>query len=98
MASLEQWARTVADVERGYPLTLDDYLNDLDVRHALRHVDASSPEADLLVALDDRFRAATYPSGECVWGEENAAAEAWDRERHWYYWRLPRHPGPAFQD
>ncbi len=98
MASLEQWARTVSDVEAGYPLTFDDYLNDLDVRHALRHVATDAAEGQHLSALDDRFRAATYPSGACVWGEETAAAEAWDREHHWYYWRLPRHPGPAFQD
>jgi hypothetical protein len=91
---LALWARTVEDVERGYPLTYDDYLNDLDVRHALA-AHAPTPE---LAAFDARFLSHTYPSGECVWGEENAAAEAWDREKHWYYWRLPRHAGMSFDE
>jgi hypothetical protein len=89
---LALWARTVEEVERGYPLTYDDYLNDLDVRHALS---AQEPSAEL-IALDARFLAESYPSGACVWGEENAAAEAWDREVHWYYWRLPKGAGADF--
>jgi hypothetical protein len=95
---LALWARTVDEVERGYALTYDDYLNDLDVRHALRAIGPDHPHFDRLAALDERFRAVSFPSGTCVWGEENALAEAWDREAHWYYWRLPTHPGPAFDD
>jgi|APMI01.1.fsa_nt_gi hypothetical protein len=91
-ALLEQWARTVQDVARGYALTFDDFLNDLDVRHALSAF-PSTPELD---ALDAQFRTHSYPAGGCVWGVENAAAENWDKDTHWYYWRLPRAPGPAF--
>jgi hypothetical protein len=93
---LEQWSRTVADTEHGYPLTYDDFLNDLDVRHQLGALAKDGEQLDALAALDARFREATYQAGDCVWGGENAAAEAWDRDQHWYYWRLPRHPGPAF--
>ncbi len=92
---IARWARTVNDVEHEYALTLDDYLNDLDVRHALGKLPSVALE---LRMLDERFRAATFPSGACVWGEENEAAEGWDREAHWYYWRLPRHAGPAFHE
>jgi hypothetical protein len=98
MERLAQWARTVDEVERGYALTFDDYLNDLDVRHALRVIDDTHAQYGVLATLDARFRAASFPSGSCVWGEDNAEAEGWDRERHWYYWRLPTHPGPAFHD
>lgn len=94
---LEQWRRTVEDVEQGYALTYDDYLNDLDVRHALRGVQPGDAAFGAVAALDTRFREATYPAGACVWGEENAEAEAWDRDAHWYYWRLPRAAGPAFE-
>jgi hypothetical protein len=94
--SLAAWRRTVDDVVHGYALTYDDYLQDLDVRHALATHQASLEASTELEALDARFLEHSYPSGECVWGEETAAAEAWDRERHWYYWRLPKGAGPAF--
>lgn len=96
--SLERWSRTVAEVEQGYALTFDDYLNDLDLRHALRDIVVGHPLHEALAVIDARFLQATFPSGSCVWGEENAEAEAWDRDREWYYWRLPTHPGPAFHD
>ena len=93
---LEQWARTVDDVEHGYALTYEDYLNDLDVRRALDDALLSDAAHKPLASLDARFQAATFPSGECVWGVENEKAEGWSRVAHWYYWRLPVHPGPAF--
>jgi hypothetical protein len=89
---LAAWARTVEDVERGYPLTFDDYLNDLDVRHEL----AGHPPSAELAALDARFVNASYPAGGCVWGPDNAAAEHWDKDVHWWYWRLPKNPAEAF--
>ncbi len=94
-ALLDQWARTVDDVEHGYALTYDDYLNDLDLRRSLADVALSPEEAERLAALDARFAETTYPSGECVWGVDNEE-EQWDRVTHWYYWRLPKHPGSAF--
>ena len=95
---LEQWARTVDDVEHGYALTYEDYLNDLDVRRALDDAPLVHAARERLAALDARFLEVTFPSGECVWGVENEEAEGWDRVSHWYYWRLPTHPGPAFHD
>ena len=95
---LQQWARTVDDVEHGYALTYEDYLNDLDVRRAISDAPLPSAAQERLRALDARFREVTFPSGECVWGVENERAEGWDRATHWYYWRLPTHPGPAFHD
>ncbi|HEY0929431.1 MAG TPA: hypothetical protein VGE27_05885 [Gemmatimonas sp.] len=95
---LAQWARTVEDVERGYPLTFDDYLNDLDLRRTLDEVELSTEQLATLTAIDERFRGASYPAGSCVWGEENAAAEGWLPDVQWYYWRLPVHPGSAFRD
>lgn len=93
---LTQWGRTVEDIERGYPLTFDDYLNDLDLRRTLDEVELTAEQAGQLSALDDRFRQASYPAGRCVWGDENAQAEGWTAESQWYYWRLPTNPGTAF--
>jgi len=95
---LDRWAHVVAEIESGYALTFDDYLNDLDLRHSLHTLPDDDPRQAPLRALDARFKAHSYPSGRCVWGDENAEAEGWDRERHWYYWRLPTRPGPAFPD
>ncbi|MCA2984201.1 hypothetical protein [Gemmatimonas sp.] len=94
---LAQWSRTVTEVERGYELTFDDYLNDLDMRHKLRVIGEHDDQWADLLELDTRFRNATFPSGRCVWGEENAQAEGWDREKHWYYWLLPKKQGLAFE-
>jgi len=98
---LAEWSRTVTDVERSYPLTYDDYLNDLDGRRALEHAarDAEQPPAwhEALAALDDRFRDATFESPTCAWGDDVAADEGWTAESHWYYWRHPiRHEGAWF--
>ena len=95
---LDQWARTVDDVEHGYALTYEDYLNDLDVRRSLDGADLSPASLERLAVVDARFQEATFPSGACVWGVENEEAEGWDRATHWYYWRLPTHPGSAFHD
>ncbi len=95
-ARLAQWARTVVDVERGYPLTFDDYLNDLDLRRSLDEVPLSASQQAVLERLDLRFRQASFPAGRCLWGEDNAMAEGWTPKAQWYYWRLPAHPGTAF--
>jgi hypothetical protein len=86
---LEQWARTVDDVEHGYALTYEDYLNDLDVRRTFNDAPLAHAVREQLAGLDARFRAATFPSGECVWGVDNEEAEGWDRVTHWYENRLP---------
>lgn len=93
---LNQWARTVEEIERGYPLTFDDYLNDLDLRRILGEATLSHRQSRHLAILDQRFSRATYPAGDCLWGAENAAAEGWNRRDHWYYWRLPVKAGDAF--
>lgn len=88
---VERWSRVVAEVERGYTLTLDDYLNDLDLRHRIARrlstMTGEPLEHTDLAAVDARFRAATAPSADCVWGAENASDEGWTAEREWYYFR-----------
>ena len=93
---LAEWSRTVTEVERGYELTFDDYLNDLDMRHRLRVISEADDQWLDLLELDTRFRDATFPSGRCVWGGENAETEGWTEAQDWYYWRLPKKQGLAF--
>ena len=95
---LKGWARTAASVERGYPLTLDDYLNDLDGRQILAETLAALPGAmtpaqrERLARADARLRAATRP-GPCLWGDANAQAQGWTPRAHWWYFRHPAKPG-----
>ncbi len=89
-----KWAKVAAEVERGYTLTIDDYLNDVDLRHRiasrLRTASANTQVAESLALADERFRAATIVTDICVWGRANAIDEAWNPEREWYYFRLPK--------
>jgi hypothetical protein len=93
------WERFAASVERGYPLTLDDYLDDLDGRQILAETLSALPHAATaaqrrrLVEADARVRAATRP-GPCLWGEANAQAQGWTPRAQWWYFRHPVKPGP----
>ena len=91
------WERTAANVEAGYPLTLEDYLNDLDARQIIEVVLSAIPEPDgplldRLRAADERMRHATRPAGRCVWGD--SAGERLTERRNWWYFLVPRNPGP----
>lgn len=88
------WEETAGQVQAGYPLTLDDYLNDLDARQIIEAVLSAIPEPDgpLIARLrdaDSRIRAASVPASRCVWGEGNRSSR-----RNWWYYIVPRSPGP----
>ncbi len=93
---LEAWGRVVDELERGYTLGLDDYLNDLDVRELLRAALALAVDRDRtkatkrLTALDTRVRAATEPAGRCLWGDRVAKTNGWTADDHWWYFARPR--------
>lgn len=91
---LEAWRGIVASVEGVYPLGLDDFLNDMDLRDLLA---AALPLADepegraarhAVAALDDRLRAACAPA-PCLWGEEVEEEEGLDPGREWWYYLRP---------
>ena len=95
---VERWAQVVAEIERGYTLTFDDYLNDVDLRHliarSLRNVppgqrDQYAAMRETLHDIDTRFVAHTEPTDDCVWGEANAFDEGWSRDAEWWYFRVP---------
>ncbi|MEO7361382.1 MAG: hypothetical protein ABI120_13705 [Gemmatimonadaceae bacterium] len=101
-----RWARTAAQVERGYALTFDDYLNDLDLRRLIderiREIGVARDDAlpaslrIALAAADDQFRRATIASEENVWGAENESDAGWTAEREWYYYRTPKRSGDSW--
>jgi len=95
---IERWGEIVAEVELGYALTFDDYLNDMDLRNLIARTVRGVPPAardgqegirDTLVALDTRFVSATEAAEGCIWGEANADDEGWSPDGEWWYFRLP---------
>lgn len=98
------WAAAVEQVARTeYKLTLDDYLNDLDVRDALAGAlvvatreQRGAVEERVRVA-DVMFLAASYAVEQCLWGGEIAAENSWDAESHWWYYRVPRKRGAELE-
>jgi len=85
-----------------YDLTLDDWLNDLDLRDIIagaivRASGASSDSLrDTLQRADDAFRAATIELEESLWGanvDGEHGTHRHDRTAQWWYFRYPRRPG-----
>jgi hypothetical protein len=97
---VENWEKTVHQVEEGYSLTLDDYLNDLDGRQLIAEVLAvagdqrrAAIEARLDRA-DEKMRSLTEPTAGCLWGEEVAEEEGWTAQENWWYFARPINADP----
>jgi hypothetical protein len=96
----DRWEAIVDALEEGYDLTLDDWLNDMDLRDILAGALSVAP-ATLRTAVsaqvaesDRRFLAATLPTGGPLWGEEIAAEEGHDSATQPWFFRRPKRPGP----
>ena len=96
---VERWTHVVEEVERGYTLTFDDYLNDVDLRQLIARSFRGVPPAvrdqfadlrESLQAVDARFLAATNPTSHCIWGDAIAEDEGWSAESEWWYYREPK--------
>lgn len=93
---LAAWEVTVAQLEAGYPLGLEDYLNDMDGRELLEGALAVAQDPDAwgrAADADARARAQLVATRGCLWGDEEAALEGWTAERNWWYFGRPRHAG-----
>lgn len=101
---VETWEQIVTEVERGYELGLDDYLNDLDVRQLLHDtlmLATVAQKKDLLArvnAADERLKQVTQQVSYCLWGDEVAAEEGWDAEENWWFYARPRQVSEEFLD
>jgi len=101
---VEGWERTAGEVQRGYSLGLDDYLNDLDGRQLIAELRDAFPGAasptllERIAAADALIEQAVSPVDECLWGEELADREGWTAEDNWWYFRLPRNPGSQMRE
>ena len=84
---VRKWRDFVEQVERGYPLGLEDYRNDLDVRAILAQADAEDEE---VLALDERLKKLLIECDRRVW--ESAPGDPfWD-------FGYPNNAGPDLID
>lgn len=80
-----------------YHLTLDDWLNDLDLRDIIAGAMAVAPEHERVAArtiverADEHFRRATVASPRPLLPDV-------DRVTQWWYLRQPARPGSALRD
>jgi hypothetical protein len=100
---LEKWNSVVAGVERGTDETLDEWLNDMDLRDILAGALAAADTRERHAASlrlddsDERFLRVTSAC-PCVWGDEIAETNSWRAEWQWWYFRRPTEPGPTLRD
>jgi len=99
--AVARW-QSIANSVDGYDFTLDEWLNDMDLRDiiagALRVAGAEVQRsiAGQLEQADDTFRNATVATGP-VWGSKVAASHSHDPARTWWYFRIPRNPGETLK-
>jgi hypothetical protein len=97
-----RWS-AIASTAGRYDLTLDDWLNDLDLRDILAGALIVAPKHardevhSALERADAAFRAATVQSARSLWGKAGEGANPHDRMRQWWYFRYPKHPGATMR-
>lgn len=100
---IAQWdaiARTAAR----YDLTLDDWLNDVDLRDIIAGALGVAPEHELhstrdaLDRADEAFRTATVETNRSLWGDTVGTADKHDPQQQWWYFRRPAHPGEIMRE
>ena len=102
---VNRWEVIVAQVVKGYDFTLDDYLNDMDLRDilagaldALGPKEAQPPEIDRRVTAADRQFLELTLATDDLWGNPEDGEGAPDPETQWWYYRRPAKPGPTLQE
>jgi hypothetical protein len=97
------WSAVVESIANGYELTLDDYLNDMDLRDLLAAAqDIASPDEletvrEEIARADAEHFALTVPCS-CLWGDDIAEEDGLDPEREWWYYRRPIEMGDQLRD
>lgn len=99
---VERWEETASSMEKGYKLGLDDFLNDMDVRQLIADCLPLAPERERknmkkrVILADTLIKKSLKPAASCIWGRGEAKRRGWTARQNWWYYRLPRRPGPEF--
>jgi hypothetical protein len=99
---ITRWSVIARDAAH-YNLTIDDWLNDVDLRDMIAGAMAVAPDAErhaVAQALDDAdesFRSATMATKRSLWGDPVSVADNHDPQQQWWYFRRPAHPGKTMR-
>ena len=99
--AVERWEAIAKSVD-DYDLTLDDWLDDMDLRDIIAGALDAAGEAQRagvsgrLERADDLFRKGTVATGP-LWGKALAASHSHDPVHTWWYFRRPRNPGATLK-
>jgi hypothetical protein len=97
---VQRWEETGATLAKGYPLGLDEYLNDMDVRQLIADTLPLATQTERkklkvrVIKADTRIKKLLKPVKACLWGAGEAKRNGWTVRKSWWYFHLPRHPGP----
>lgn len=101
-AAIERWD-LISRTAKNYDFTLDDWLNDMDLRDIIAGAMAvAGPQelksmAERLSKADHKLREATVETGS-IWGSAMTGEMTPDPETAWWYYRRPSEPGETMQE
>ena len=99
--AVDRWD-VIARSAKDYDFTLDDWLNDMDLRDIIEGALQAAGEAERaevsrrLANADERLMKATVQTGS-IWGDAMTAAASYDPGTTWWYFRRPANPGEIMQ-
>jgi len=89
----QRFADQYADTEE----MIYEWLNDLDARRIIDEVLATLSETERhqieqdLKPIDNTVLAKTFEINECVWGDKVETENSYNRQKHWYNYRMNDH-------
>ncbi len=92
---VRRWKETSRSVRRGYPLGLDDFLNDLDGRQLISELLPLAKTAERkkmlsrVLEADAVVKRHSKTTRTCLWGAREARRHGWNSRKNWWYYRLP---------
>ena len=101
-AAIDRWD-VISKTAKTYDFTLDDWLNDMDLRDiiagalAVAGADEKKSVSERLNKADHRLREATVATGS-IWGSAMSGELAPDSKKAWWYFRRPMDPGETMQE
>lgn len=101
-AAIDRWD-AISRTAKTYDFTLDDWLNDMDLRDIIEGALSVADDAERasvserLQTADDRLKKATVKTGS-IWGSAMSGDLAPDPAKAWWYFRRPSKPGEMMKE
>jgi len=92
---IDSWKFTTKHELYNPDYLIEEYLNDLDGREILSQVlpllkgNSAAGVRRIVHRTDQDFIANTFET-DCVWGKNTEKRRGWNRNKNWWYYRLPR--------